>query len=144
MEIDISGLIHPMKVYSRTDVINRPCPILRQPGIYAWYFKEIPLKVPTNGCTTFNNLTLLYIGISPKQPSQEGYSPSQQTLYDRIRYHYSGNAKGSTLRLTLGCLLCERLNIQLRRVRSGKLITFTHPYFGTKPVRVFAINLSLK
>jgi hypothetical protein len=33
-----------------------------------------------------------------------------------IRYHYTGNASGSTLRLTLGCLLAERLGIQLRRV----------------------------
>jgi hypothetical protein len=35
-----------------------------------------------------------------------------------------GNAEGSTLRLTLGCLLSERLGIQLRRVGSGKRMTF--------------------
>jgi len=35
-----------------------------------------------------------------------------------------GNAEGSTLRLTLGCLLSERLEIQLRRVGSGKRMTF--------------------
>jgi hypothetical protein len=42
----------------------------------------------------------------------------------RIRYHYSGNAAGSTLRLNLGCLLAERLGIQLRRVGSGQRLTF--------------------
>ena len=49
---------------------------------------------------------------------------SQQTLRKRIRYHYTGNAAGSTLRLTLGCLLAERLGIQLRRVGSGRRLTF--------------------
>jgi hypothetical protein len=36
-----------------------------------------------------------------------------------------GNAYGSTLRLTLGCLLSDQLGIQLRRVGSGKRLTFT-------------------
>ena len=41
-----------------------------------------------------------------------------------IRYHYQGNAEGSTLRLTLGCLLSEELDIELRRVGCGKRMTF--------------------
>jgi hypothetical protein len=36
----------------------------------------------------------------------------------------TGNAEGSTLRLTLGCLLSETLGIQLRRVGSGNRMTF--------------------
>jgi hypothetical protein len=44
-----------------------------------------------------------------------------QSLYDRIRDHYTGNAAGSTLRLTLGCLLSE---VKLRRVGSGKRFHF--------------------
>jgi hypothetical protein len=34
---------------------------------------------------------------------------------------------GSTLRLTLGCLLSKTLNITLRRVGSGRRHTFTNP-----------------
>ena len=64
-------------------------------------------------------LTLLYVGISPKPPPITG-TPSRQTLRTRIRYHYRGNAEGSTLRLTLGCLL----GIELRRVGSGRRMTF--------------------
>jgi hypothetical protein len=45
-------------------------------------------------------------------------------LWSRARYHYTGNAAGSTLRLTLGCLLAGRLGIQLRRVGSGRRLTF--------------------
>jgi hypothetical protein len=44
---------------------------------------------------------------------------SRQNLRKRLRYHYRGNAYGSTLRLTLGALLNEQLIIQLRRVGSG-------------------------
>jgi hypothetical protein len=35
-----------------------------------------------------------------------------------------GNAYGSTLRLALGCLLADKLGIQLRRIGSGKRRTF--------------------
>ncbi|MEO3764594.1 GIY-YIG nuclease family protein [Streptomyces sp. B8F3] len=45
---------------------------------------------------------------------------SKQNLRKRVRYHYRGNAAGSTLRLTLGCLL----GLELRRVGSGKRMTF--------------------
>jgi hypothetical protein len=37
-----------------------------------------------------------------------------------VRYHFRGNAAGSTLRLTLGCLL----GLELCRVGSGKRMTF--------------------
>ena len=50
---------------------------------------------------------------------------SRSTLHQRVRYHYRGNAEGSTLRLTLGCLLGEALGIQLRRVGSGARRTFS-------------------
>jgi hypothetical protein len=36
-----------------------------------------------------------------------------------------GNAEGSTLRRSLGCLLSDELGIELRRVGSGKLFTFS-------------------
>ncbi|MFF7839303.1 GIY-YIG nuclease family protein [Streptomyces ossamyceticus] len=45
---------------------------------------------------------------------------STQNLRKRVRYHYRSNAAGSTLRLTLGCLL----GLELRRVGSGKRMTF--------------------
>ncbi|RNL98558.1 hypothetical protein EFE23_13740 [Micromonospora solifontis] len=67
---------------------------------------------------------LLYVGISPKAPPSNGRPPSRQTIRSRIRYHYRGNAAGSTLRLTLGSLLAKDLGIDLRRVGSGKRLTF--------------------
>lgn len=76
-----------------------------------------PSEIPTVGCVTHNQLTLLYIGIAPQS------NLSKETLYTRIRKHIRGNAHGSTLRLSLGCLLCTELGIELRRV-SEKRMTF--------------------
>ena len=46
-------------------------------------------------------------------------------MQSRVRYHYTGNEEGSTLRLTLGVLLSDELGIELRRVGSGKRRTFS-------------------
>lgn len=117
-------LLHPKRLWSRKEVLEQPCPIPKAPGIYAWYFKDVPQEVPFEGCNQFSGFTLLYAGISPKAPPKNGAKPSKQTLKDRLRYHFKGNAEGSTLRLTLGCLLSNKLDIQLRRVGSGKRFTF--------------------
>jgi hypothetical protein len=78
----------------------------------------------TSGCHSFGGATLLYTGISPKRPPLNGRAPSKGQLRQRIVTHYAGNAEGSTLRKTLGCLLAPDLGIQLRRVGSGSRRTF--------------------
>lgn len=117
-------LLAPARLWSRAEVLASPSPVPREPGVYAWYFRYIPLGVPTFDCHRCGDLTLLYIGIAPKAPPKNGARPSTQRLVDRVRYHYRGNAEGSTLRLTLGCLLSESLGIELRRVGSGRRMTF--------------------
>lgn len=122
-----SPLLSPDRLFNRAEILSSPSPVPKSPGVYAWYFDEIPGDVPTQGCHRVFGHTLLYVGISPSAPPTNGRSPSRQTLWSRIRYHYRGNAYGSTLRLTLGCLLAGRLGIQLRRVGSGTTRTFTNP-----------------
>jgi hypothetical protein len=119
----MQSLLNPQRVWSRTEVLDDDC-VPRSPGVYAWYFRDIPPGVPTNDCVKHNQLTLLYVGIAPREPPKNGKPASARTLRSRIRYHMRGNAYGSTLRLTLGCLLSEQLRIQLRRVGSGKRMTF--------------------
>jgi GIY-YIG catalytic domain-containing protein len=119
-----SDLVAPRRLWSREEVLARASPIPRAQGVYAWYFREIPPTVPTTGCIQHEDKTLLYVGISPSAPSTNGKAPSKQSLWHRIRYHYRGNAEGSTLRLTLGCLLAGKLGIELRRVGSGNRMTF--------------------
>jgi hypothetical protein len=118
-----SILLDPPKVWSRSEALVSGC-VPRAAGVYAWYFKTLPPLVPDSGCWVRQGLTLLYVGIAPKEPPQNGRKPSSQTLARRIRYHLRGNAYGSTLRLTLGCLLAEQLGIELRRVGSGERVTF--------------------
>jgi hypothetical protein len=76
-------------------------------GVYAWYFDRVPPGVPVDGCHIVDNAHLLYVGISPKADPANGGAPSRQTVRRRLRQHFRGNAKGSTLRLTLGCLLAD-------------------------------------
>jgi hypothetical protein len=116
----ISLLTNPSLLYSRSMVLSKPCPIPQQRGLYAWFFKDIPPSVPVEGCITNGDNTLLYLGISPKDEN------STQNLRKRIITHYRHNAEGSTLRLTLGTLLTKQSGLPLRRVGSGKRMTFTH------------------
>jgi hypothetical protein len=118
------ALLRPDALYTAEAVLSRPGPVPASAGVYAWYFSRIPPRVPTDSCHVVGDATLLYVGISPKAPPMNGRRPSQQTIRSRIRYHYRGNAEGSTLRLTLGCLLAEELGVGLRRVGSGTRLTF--------------------
>ena len=121
----VEALLSPAAVWTRDQVLARPSPAPASPGVYAWYFDEPPPDVPIGGCHTTGAGVLLYVGISPKAPSRDGTKTSRQSLRTRIRYHYRGNAAGSTLRLTLGSLMAETLGIALRRVGSGQRLTFS-------------------
>lgn len=120
----LEELIHPQKVYSRKEVLAKNCPVPKESGLYSWFFKKLPSNVPTSDCINYKDLKLLYVGIAPRKPTKKG-KESSQTLLSRIRKHYRGNAYGSTLRLTLGCLLSDELGIVLRKVGSGRRMTFT-------------------
>lgn len=118
------ALFHPDRLWSRPEVRSRQCPVPRSPGVYAWYFRGLD-SVPSSLPVTPDGSRLLYVGISPSAPPKNGKALSSQTLKSRIRYHFCGNAEGSTLRLTLGCLLAEELGLELRRVGGGKRMTFS-------------------
>lgn len=116
----ISSITNPNILFSRAMVFSEPCPVPKEHGVYGWFFKEIPEATPTERCITKGDLTLLYVGISPTRER------SSQNLRKRIKYHYRGNAEGSTLRRTLGVLLTDKSDFPLRRVGRGKRMTFTH------------------
>jgi hypothetical protein len=118
------ALLRPTSLYTAEAVRSRPCPVPASAGVYAWYFDSVPPGVPPDGCHAVDGAFLFYVGISPKAPPANGGPPSRQTIRSRIRYHYRGNAAGSTLRLTLGCLTAGELGIGLRRVGSGSRLTF--------------------
>ncbi|MFD9970564.1 GIY-YIG nuclease family protein [Streptomyces sp. NPDC059011] len=105
-----SALSSPTRLWSAAEVSTHPCPVPAAAGVYGWHFDEAPAPGLVAG-------RLLYVGIAPRHMSNR---PSTQTLRKRVRYHFRGNAAGSTLRLTLGCLL----GLELRRVGSGGRMTF--------------------
>jgi hypothetical protein len=113
-DVDLDWLLDPEKVFSRSEVLAKPSPVPAEPGIYGWYFADPPGTVPVDGTHEHEGLRLLYVGIAPKKPPPG--TQSSRTLRHRLREHYNLNAEGSTLRLTLGCLL----GIQLRRIASKK------------------------
>jgi hypothetical protein len=121
------SLLEPPRLFSRSEVMTRGSPVPAKPGVYAWYFAEVPPGVDASGCHTHGDKSLLYIGISPSAPPSNGRAPSRSTIKRRLQTHFGGNASGSTLRLTLGCLLRHQLNIDLRRVGSTGRYTFTNP-----------------
>ncbi|QKW62574.1 hypothetical protein HUT15_19730 [Streptomyces sp. NA03103] len=104
------ALVSPDRLWSAQEVLARPSPVPAAAGVYGWHFEQPPH-------TDLDAERLLYIGIAPRYMANR---TSTQNLRKRVRYHYRGNAAGSTLRLTLGCLL----GMELRRVGSGKRMTF--------------------
>jgi hypothetical protein len=111
----VESFRHPRRMYSRSEVLTWPSPVPDGPGVYGWYFRLIPDAIDASRCNEVNGLRLMYVGIAPRLSNA-----SKATLRSRLRNHYRGNAEGSTLRLTLGCLL----GLQLRRVGGGTVMTF--------------------
>ncbi|MCX5441155.1 hypothetical protein OHO83_09645 [Streptomyces sp. NBC_00569] len=105
-----TALVSPSRLWSAQEVLVRPSPVPAAAGVYGWHFKQ-----PPHPCLDAERL--LYVGIAPRYMANR---TSTQNLRKRVRYHYRGNAAGSTLRFTLGCLL----GLELRRVGSGKRMTF--------------------
>lgn len=120
----LDWLLRPTRLFSWADLAHDQVSPPMQPGVYGWFFSGLPSVVPVHDCVRMGDRTLAYVGISPGEPPANGKPPSKQRLRHRVRYHFRGNAEGSTLRLTLGALLAANLELQLRRVGSGKRMTF--------------------
>lgn len=108
-------LLRPTKLWTRAEVIATPCPVPAESGVYGWFFDDPPPHVPLVATHRHEGHNLLYVGIAPRKPSAGGKA-SSRTLRDRLRQHYRLNAYGSTLRLSLGCLL----GMELHRIASRK------------------------
>lgn len=104
----VDALARPSRLWTTGEVAVRSSPVPREHGIYGWHFR-VP---PADGLDADR---LLYVGIAPSR------ADSGQTLRTRlVRSHIKGNASGSTLRLTLGCLL----GLDLRRTGASGRATF--------------------
>lgn len=114
---------YPTHLIQRHEIKEKQQNIPAEHGVYFWWIKDLPVNIPLDSCIRYGAYSLVYAGISP---DKKGKPNSKATLKTRIRTHYFGNAEGSTLRRTLGVLLAEQSGYPLRRVGSGKRMTFTH------------------
>lgn len=104
----VGELVRP---HSLIEVANvRLAPKAR--GIYGWWFPVGSLPVPERDYASVEGFELLYIGIAPRKPTVDGRE-SASTLRPRLVKHATGDASRSTLRLTLGILLADRLDLVL-------------------------------
>jgi hypothetical protein len=60
MQEIVRALTAPQRVFSRSEVLAQPCPVPKERGVYAWFFKDVPPGVPPEGCYQLDGLTLLY------------------------------------------------------------------------------------
>lgn len=111
----LEAFTSPGRLYSSADVLKNPSSVPHTPGCYGWYFHTIPGVIDVSRCIDIEGRKLLYVGIAPRVSIG-----SKATVRSRLRSHYGGNAEGSTLRLTLGCLL----GLELRRIGRGTVMTF--------------------
>lgn len=108
----IRPLIRPKKLWSWRELRASRTHPPASPGVYAWWFREIPPGIPTWGTERYQRYRLLYVGISPSKPSVSTGKESKQTVRDRLRYQFSGNIGGSTLRVSLASLLRQELKLR--------------------------------
>ena len=92
MDDVIARFVDPARIATRDEVLASPSPVPAVGGVYGWWFKALPTTLDTSACVKRDDLTLLYVGISPKAPPANGRQPSTQNLRIRIRAHYAGNA----------------------------------------------------
>src|SRR5690349_13002148 len=79
----MAAITKPDRLWSREEVLSRPCPVPAASGVYGWYFRDLPCIADTTGCADAYGLKLLYVGISPSQPATIGKVPTRQNLRKR-------------------------------------------------------------
>lgn len=114
----VDRILRADPLLSPTHARGRPSPVPAEQGVYAFFLSGLPGRVPTAACAHRGDFALVYLGIAPSRPD------SGSTLRKRLRRHLRGNASGSTLRLTLGCLLADELRISLAPTGASGRLTF--------------------
>jgi hypothetical protein len=94
----------PWTLFTLGDVLDKPSAAPDEPGIYAWWFDELP-NVPLEGALEQSGFRLTYIGIASYRPG------SRRTLRQRLHNHCKGPIATSTLRRSLAAILINELDL---------------------------------
>lgn len=88
----------------------------KEPGVYAWYFEASKLGIRSGYYEVLaDGLALLYSGTVPGRKGSKG------NLRDRIRNHLKNTSRQSSLRLSLGALLIDKLSLEPRKRPDGRV-----------------------
>ena len=47
--VEIATLLTPSRLWTRAEVLARPCPVPATAGIYTWFFDSLAKGIPTEG-----------------------------------------------------------------------------------------------
>ena len=78
--LSCDDLLRPRRLWSRAEILARPSPVPKAPGVYAWYFRNLDTLIPTTDYHAAGDFRLLYISISPSAPWTCEYFESIQLL----------------------------------------------------------------
>ena len=112
-------VLAPTALFTVHQIREDPTIVPRIAGVYGWWFRVAPDKVPLAATARRGDWRLLYVGIAPRAPGSNGRT-SKRSLRDRLKNHCRGPMGSSTLRRTLACVLADKLNLQIKRRLSGK------------------------
>jgi len=71
MQSEVDDFLTPRRIWRREDILSRPSPIPAAPGVYGWWFDELPAPIDVALCRRWEDHFLLYTGISPKPGSTD-------------------------------------------------------------------------
>lgn len=108
MDEKIDLLLKKSRLYSREEIIKNPSLIPSQNGFYVWFFRNLPMPLPFENSFERDGFTLSYLGSIPARSSSNSHL--RKSI---VTQHLKGNAHNSTLRLSLACLLKDKLDISL-------------------------------
>ena len=103
----VDKLLRTGKLHAFNEIAEASKEVAGKPGIYSWWFKEVPPVIPIEGTIIRENKWLLYVGIGGD-------------LRKRLKNHLAPRCSSSTLRYSLAATLADNLDIQGTYRLSGK------------------------
>lgn len=119
----LRALLHPDRLLTCSEIRVKPCPIVSKPGVYAWYFRQVPPRVPTQGCHVFATYTLFVywhfsVPATKRRIPARAIGPEANPI---SRSRECGRVDAASIP---GLLVGSELGNELRRVGSGERMTF--------------------
>src|SRR4030095_11173261 len=87
-EMFADDLLRPERLWTRHEVLTRPSPVPREPGIYAWVSRGLGV-VPSSSCTSCGRATIAlhwFLAIGPTD-QRKGSEHSIITSSDSLSLH---------------------------------------------------------